>query len=67
MGLLHKINLLKVFYLTFGIHSEFVFNICKVKEGQLSVLVSRHGKVMRKKKVMNTIGIHSGAILKTGY
>lgn len=40
----------EVFYLAIGIHSKFVFSVCKVEEGQLSLLVCWHGSVTSRKK-----------------
>lgn len=51
VGSLHEIYLQEVFYLAIGIHSKFVFSVCKVEEGQLGLLsVSWHGSVSRRKK-----------------
>lgn len=38
MGSLHEIYLQKVFYLVIGFPSKFVFSVCKVEEGLLSLL-----------------------------
>lgn len=52
MGSLHEIFIQEVLYLLIGIHSKFVFSICKMEEGQLNLSsVWWHGSISRRKKL----------------